>query len=725
MLHIATTSQQIRDTEIDLEDLQMFMQEPIVKAPCEQFRETESLQDKKKIPVILLSGPHFSIDFDGKSHTNGNQEDLDFELIASQTNHAACYPSPSGTGLKLIIEVNRDPKPGERAAITFYLREKIAGITGLKVDGGRSDIAFLSDFPLHISNKVFEIPDEFPKKRARSERKLGSECYGTSDDLHRLADILNNYPNEADYNDWLAVVIAALVRYGEDAIPLLQEKWETDVPYPTIMQWAIDNECNADMLDYLWRTRIEKDDCFDPEGKYTRDIIAGATGSGKSGRAIAVIHSKFEEPEEVYSSYIIVAVSSVAQAIDFSERLRGMRISFEILVSAGKYMEVDCSTRKKLSITSSNNTAVKIIQLASLKNGGHYRHIFSERRRLDHIYIDELVFTDFVRPSLMKSSVSRATTGISLDGDLLANYDKVFSPADLKHAKDLWVRDNKSHFVSSLLFQAANTTVLSTEELTIHCLEELGYKKTIIKKEETKALKDKCTLHVAASDDFIVEFVQSKHFELLKNEHGFTKVFANNCEFADENLVSSKGKEILGKNLVVIRNLPPYSIESFQEQYSLCFKDTSIDPIALFYKDQMMQAVGRSIGFRGGKEVWVMVHTKVWDRIKHLDYIYTIKKWDLELSPEFKEELRQLRLKQRQDSGDRDKQKAIRWQKEKEAKLRTHLINTGNPEDKLTSTELKEKFGKGFTVPNVEAALGIKAKRTSSERYIEGFKYAA
>jgi hypothetical protein len=725
MLHIATTSQQIRDTEIDLEDLQMFMQEQIVSEPCERFRTTESLNDKKKIPVILLSGPHFFIDFDGKSHKDGNQEDLDFELIASQINHAGWFPSPSGTGVKFLIEVNRDPKPGERAAITFYLREKIAGTTGLKVDGGRSDIAFLSDFPLHISGGVFEIPDEFPKKRARSERKLGSECYGTSDDLHRLADILNNYRNESDYNDWLALVIAALVRYGDDAIPLLQEKWETDVPYPVIQQWAIANECNADMLDYLWSTRIEKDDCFDPEGKYTRSVITGPTGSGKSEFAFNEIASKYEEPEEVYSSYVVFVASSVAQAIDFSKRLHEKGISFEILASKAKYMEVDPDTQKKLTITSSNDTAVKIVQLASLKNGGYYRHIKSEHRRLEHLYIDELVFHDFARPSLLKPAVSRATTGVSVDGDLKSHYIKTFTDADLKHAEDLQAINSRSHFVSSLLFQAANTTVLSTEEFTVHCLVELGYEKTVLKKEETKALKDKHTLHVAVSDDFIVEFGQSMHFDLLKKEHGFTNVFANNSVYANENLVSSKGKEILGKNLVVIRNLPPEAVEQIEELYASCFKDTAIDPVGLFYRDQMMQAAGRSIGFRGGNEVWVMVHTRVWDRIKHLDYIYTIKNWDLELSPEFKEELREIRRKKRYESGERDKQKAIRWQKEKEAKIRTHLINTGKPEDKITKKMLKQKFGNGFTLADVEDTFGVKRKRTNSGRYIDGFKIAA
>ena len=732
MLHLVLTKHQYRTstTETNFEVLQDVANDPEVKRLCEQFRATGDLDFKLQLPVLLTSKDMFTIDMDGKSHKDGNKEDLDIELIRSKVPHSACFISPSGTGIKIVIRVSREPKPGERAAITFYLRQQIADITGLKLDGGRSDIAFLSDYPLHVSDGVFEIPDEFPRKKARTDAKMwvartiDAECCETSDDLQRLADTLNFYPNESDYKDWLAVVIAALVRYGDEAIPLLEAKWESEIPYPVIQQWAIDNECNAEILDYLWATRIKKDDRKDRGDMYQREVITGSTGAGKTQKVIEEITSRYEESEDAHTSYGIYVVSSVVQALDFSERLRQNGVTFEVLVSKPKYKELDPDTRRKVSVTSGNMAAVKIVQLASLKTGTHYRYIFKDHRRLDHLYIDELVFQDFVRPSLLKSSVSRSTTGISVDGDLEAYYDKAYSVDDREYAMELMLRDEKTHFVSSLLFQPADMTVLSTEELTVHCLEELGYQKTVLRKTETKELKEKCTLHVAVMDDCILEFVQSKHFGLLKKEHGFT-LFANNCEFADENLVSSKGKEILGKNLVVIRNLPPHSVESLEEQYISCFKDTTVDPVALFYKDQLMQAAGRSIGFRGGNEVWVIVHTTVWTRIKNLDYIYAIKNWDLELSPEFKDELQQIRMNKRNDSNELKKQKAIRQQKEKESRIKTHLINTGDPNDKITAKMLKDKFGSGFKLTDVEKVHGVEQQRTNSERYIEGFRIAA
>ena len=131
-----------------------------------------------------------------------------------------------------------------------------------------------------------------------------------------------------------------------------------------------------------------------------------------------------------------------------------------------------------------------------------------------------------------------------------------FSNKDLSFAKKLAEERDDSHFISSILFHDADTTVLTTEELTIACLERLNFKIITLKKKETETFRDTCTLHMSRSPDYVVEYVQSEEFKLLLEDYKFDGVFANTCEYATGNLITIKGQHIRGKNLTVIRNLP-------------------------------------------------------------------------------------------------------------------------------------------------------------------------
>jgi|GEM_PF-5726093 len=687
--------------------------------PCEKYRSTFDLPDKLNIPVVLASGRFFFVDIDGSNHKDGNLFDIPFEEIAKLVPHAAWFISPSGKGMKLLIEISRDYTPDEKDGIRIYLFETIAKLTGLKVDPCRTDLAFATDFPLHKSDGIFPIPDVLEKRATKRIHDPMACTVPLTTDLAHLAEILDMCEEVMTYNKWFSIIIAALKLYGENSIPLLESKWESGVPYASLLKYS--DDYNFNILESIWATRTRK--CgYTYSDQHKRLVVAGATGSGKSAYAIKQIKTSIVDRADVQSNYVIYVVSSVEQAIDFGKKLEQNKISFEILVSKQTYMAAKPDIKIQIATSSSHNKNVKLIQLAALKSNSHYKHVYRDTRRLRHIYIDELTLTDFVRPSIMKSNISRAFLKIYTDDDMMSYYKKQFGAKDLYHAKKLAENGDDSHFISSLLYQDADTTVLTTEELTIGCLELLRFKKIVIKKEETEAYRDSCTLHLSESTDYVLEYVQSDEFGLFTKEHKFKEVFANNCEFATGNLITIKGQHLVGKNLTVIRCLPREVVGSISDLFAGCFRSSQIDPVALYYKDSLMQAVGRSIGFRGKTEAWVMVHSRVWSMIQHLDFIYKIDGWDVEIDPELQKKLQSSRLNRKELAKTKDTDKSIFWKKEKAAKIAAHLTVTGDPKDILTPSDVKSIFGKGFTLNRVADTYNLIVKKNKRCNYIEGLK---
>lgn len=687
---------------------------------CERYRETNNQEDKENIEWVYHAYErNFWIDFDGNNHKDGNLK-IDFEIIASLVPHIAWYLSPSGKGMKMLVEIDRDYQASEYSSIRLYLLNTISEMTGLKLDYCRTNISFASDFEVHYSDGIFHVP-EIIEKKAKKTFTVNDViirniiCSKTS----RLSEILADCPETFPYSTWFAVVMSALKLYGEDAIPLLEAKWDSQVPYTKLLTYA--DNYNFDILEVMWNNRIRKN-LLKVSYIYSRRIIAGATGSGKSKFAIDEIDSLFQEHDNKFTSYVIYIVPSVDQAVVVADKLYKRNISYEILVSSMTFANLDPDTQLRVSIHTNNQALVKIIQLASLKNHSCYRHIHSDYRRLYEMYIDELTLTDFVRPSLCTSNLIKAYLGINVSDDVVAFYDRYYSPDDLSYAKRLIEKGDESSFVSSILFQKTNTTVISTEELTIACLEKLHFKKIHIREEETKSLKETCTLHVSKSSYYVSMFVESPFLKKFIRQNHFVNIFANKCEFATDNLVVIKGQHLPGKNLSIIRHLPRNTIKNFEELFVSCFKDESIKPVALYYKDMLMQAVGRSVGFRGSNEAYVMVHSTIWSQIEDMDWIYAIDEWKVAIDNDLIKKIDDNRYGQKKLVQEKELRDSIFWKKEKNQKIKSRMKVTGKDDLKLYPKDVKHIFGTGYTLKDVAEALDVSIKNSKNRKYLVGIE---
>ncbi|MHC1698811.1 MAG: hypothetical protein AB9919_12270 [Geobacteraceae bacterium] len=722
MIHISSVSNPSSKQPVPLEALEDIFQDEEIKNLCEQYRETNNVEDKQKLYLLHASGRYFFIDIDGDNHKNGNIS-IDYEKITSLIPHVAWFKSPSGKGIKLLIEIDRDCIPDERPSVRRYLIDSIKDFTGLDVDNCRTDVAFVSDQPITFSNRAFPIPGEFGEsaiKKIKGIKGSPGNNISIGNNFEKLPEILENCPDNTDYNKWLAIVLSILKVFGFPAIALLEEKWDSQIPYSTLLIYA--ESCDFSILEDIWKYRIRKN-ASNQSREYRRRIIAGATGAGKSTFAINEMKSKFSDADTEFTEYMMYVVPSVEQALDFSEKLKRAGISYEIIVSKATFENLDETKQDSVVTESSNNVAVKIIQLAALKKNSHYKHILSDERHLYEMYIDELTLLDFVRPSLYSSDIVSSYTDIQTCSELSTYYRKNFSRSDRMYAESLLSVDDHSHFVSSILYQHVNTTVLTTEELTTTCLEALKFEKIVIKKKETDTLKETCTLHVSDSSYYVLECVKSELLQNQIDEMKFDNVFANKCEFATGNLVTIKGQHLTGKNLSIIRCLPRANISAINELFTKCFWTIeNVNPAALFYKDALMQAVGRSIGFRGDTDAWVMIHSSIWSMISETEWIYKIEKWNVPIDSALMKHIDSTRIRQKSLMRDAYVEKAKFMQKEKIAIIKANLVATGNPDDKMNSQDVKQIFGAGYKLTEVAECFNLRIIKTRSCNYLEGIR---
>jgi len=163
-------------------------------------------------------------------------------------------------------------------------------------------------------------------------------------------------------------------------------------------------------------------------------------------------------------------------------------------------------------------------------------------------------------------------------------------------------------------------------------------------------------------------------------------------------------------------------VKSIQELYTSCFRNAKVDPVALYYMDSLMQAVGRSIGHRDWSEAWVMVHPRVWSLIKNQSFIYGIKSWNVEVSTEFRAELDAIRRSRNENKSMWYEAESDRRYKSKLCQIRNRLTVSGDPKDKFTPSMVKQTFGVGFTLPMVAEALGVAPKPSARGNYIPGVR---
>lgn len=108
--------------------------------------------------------------------------------------------------------------------------------------------------------------------------------------------------------------------------------------------------------------------------------------------------------------------------------------------------------------------------------------------------------------------------------------------------------------------------------------------------------------------------------------------------------------------------------------------------------------------------------------IQHLDFIYKIENWDVEVGQELKKKLEADRVTRKELTKAQDLKDSVYWMKEKEAKILLRLTFTGDPKDVLTREDINDIFGKGYTLPDAADAFKLEVKRNKRHNFVAGLK---
>lgn len=242
------------------------LQVEAIRRAIDEFRNDEAADLKKHLPAVSLSGrvtaggrakafqdgrfEHsgwLQIDLDGKDIYPHTPEDVRAE-IGKDDHVLAAFLSPTGTGVKALCRIPICKTPAEHLATFVAAEAYFLKKYGLKIDEKTKDPARFC-FVSHDPDAVFhdwktpcailpvsahqERPPEAAKPKADKPRPRGAlvihgnpEREWTTGDLREMIEAIPR----PDYDRWLAICSGAWNHFGEDATPILAERWPEEKP---------------------------------------------------------------------------------------------------------------------------------------------------------------------------------------------------------------------------------------------------------------------------------------------------------------------------------------------------------------------------------------------------------------------------------------------------------------------------------------------------------------
>lgn len=334
--------------------------------------------------------------------------------------------------------------------------------------------------------------------------------------------------------------------------------------------------------------------------------------------------------------------------------------------------------------------------------------------------------------------------------DFLKFLQQEYSMQDFWRIKNLQKEDIDEFFIAHWIEVAEQfgikVTFATSELLAIKLLEEVGFntmKLSIDEETQLKLISHK--IHTYPSDSINTFFYDRLNSKNLWGIFGFKTIVSDkydgltgsSVDIKVVNHTSVRGTNSLAGEdmLTIISYIPRQAIKKVQDTLNYFNKSANYtyeEIEKLFYRDRIMQAVGRVIGFRGiwkqKEETWMIIHSDILNAIKEdvnkeaMMFPYEIV-LDYQLNDQFKELEVSIREDKRIKKDETNFKRSIlteRITKENSKLIEQYFIKEEN--SKMTYAEIKEicqnnaiiNYSKNIIQPGVVANyFGLTPEATS------------
>lgn len=365
-------------------------------------------------------------------------------------------------------------------------------------------------------------------------------------------------------------------------------------------------------------------------------VVNGLEGSGKSSAVFKEMNKLATTRNPVlfaFKNYHLM----VEQLNSWSERFGIKKEEFCICGFNPQYepgFEAYTNPDKPWSV--SKEARFVFITQASVQRNKHW-HLKKNNKSIGwcHIIVDEFDFSTGIIPTFNYMVNYAMTTELSeeMQKKLFSFVRKNYTEEDA-YLSQKAIEDGKkfevAHWISS---SAVPITFLTSEILATLFLQNIGFH-TIFYGDKEK--KD-CKVYFDHKEYISKPFFEEMNKSVLWNKLPYDVIISDlvdmdaseKLEVAVVNHTSVRGSNKFTntdkKLLTILSHIPKKAIGVIKDAFNyfaqingenkeLSFKETS----ALFYRDRIMQAVGRTIGYRGGNEAYLLCHSSIWDGIDEL-----------------------------------------------------------------------------------------------------------
>jgi hypothetical protein len=379
-----------------------------------------------------------------------------------------------------------------------------------------------------------------------------------------------------------------------------------------------------------------------------RICITGLEGCGKSSGLFDLLKDRVTEKEPVlfvYQTYRLMQ----EQIESWSERYSIPKNQFVICGHSdnGHKEIIEKFTNPEAPEVVPDNARFVFYSQSYLQRCRHQQLVFeNNKRKFSRIILDEFDYTKSIIPTFdyQFSNVMNADLVKEQEVKFIKWMSLNYSQGDVNRIKYAKYQHNDG-FVLAYWLHTSDIPVmfLTSEEISSKLLQAIGFD---VYHHGVSQFTD-CLVNIEPADYINDMFFNKMNIHNIWRKFEYDVIISNKIDshyqtsievlerpVAVPHITAKGSNEYRGSDiLTIISNIPDKAIKIIRDVFNFYNYDYTFQEVkGLYYKAQLLQSIGRVIGYRGSKQTDVVVHKSIWEAIKdNVTLPYNVNdKWSLE-----------------------------------------------------------------------------------------------